>query len=162
MRYCKFNFNADMESLEALIKEKRFENYYDGPVPTINNYIIRNIKNDIAFFIYRVEEGVLYAAFAYNERKDSYSDVWDIITGPLKNVFQIKKIQDNTEEITIYQYTEFYNEGKRRDHIVRCMSIKDASKLWIYEYYNTERSHHKSMAPHLLVYLQNRNQKGSG
>lgn len=138
MRYCKFNFNADMESLEALIKEKRFENYYDGPVPTINNYIIRNIKNDIAFFIYRVEEGVLYAAFAYNERKDSYSDVWDIITGPLKNVFQIKKIQDNTEEITIYQYTEFYNEGKRRDHIVRCMSIKDASKLWIYEYYNTE------------------------
>ena len=51
MRYCKFNFNADMESLEALIKEKRFENYYDGPVPTINNYIIRNIKNDIAILI---------------------------------------------------------------------------------------------------------------
>ena len=138
MRYFTFNFPVDLDSLKTIIKDKRFENYYDGPVAVINHYLYKNMINDNSFFIYRVEGGIASAVFSYDERKVSYDTVFDYLAKTLRNDFEIKNIKDNCVEITIYDCISYYNEAKRHDYTVRGYAIRDYAKLWLYDYVNVD------------------------
>ncbi len=117
MRYYSFVLGANSEEIEeaAKINNVCLKNYdYDNIPAAVSAYLNRNIDNDICFFIYKAEANAMSAAFSYNERKYSYEDVYDRITGILKEVFSVKKIRSSPCEVTGYQFSDLADEAKRR------------------------------------------------
>ncbi len=149
MRYFNFALNTSAE----LIKEKATINLreyaYENPLAAVNNYMHRNLKNDVAFFAYREEENVTLAVFSYDERKGAFSESFAYIYRALNDVFFINKIKIDPYEITMYQALDFLLEARRRDFMDIRRSFIETSNLWIYNYYNSEpKSFHFDGALH--------------
>jgi SpoVK/Ycf46/Vps4 family AAA+-type ATPase len=100
-------------------------------------YLYRKMTNYITFLAYREESGKrINAVFSYDEQKRTYEDVYAEILELMQQVAPIKKIQNEPEEITIYDFLECVMEARRRDYCSSWSKIIDTAKLWLYEYEN--------------------------
>ena len=141
MRY--FNFALKTSSTE--IKEKAKVNLrdyggpYESPVYSVNAYMFKNLKNSVSFLAYREEENRVFAAYVFDERKESDSEAYDYIMDMLGEAFLINKVVAEPEEITMYQFMDYFMEARRRE-LTNHMRLVDNTKLWIYEYRNEPKN----------------------
>lgn len=91
MRYYCFALNTGAHKIKENAKINLREYNYNNTLAAMNNYMFRNMKNDLCFFAFREEENVTFAVFSYNEKKSSFQDAYDYIVGMLNDVFLIKK-----------------------------------------------------------------------
>lgn len=81
---------------------------------------------------YQEEENLVYAVFAYNEKKIMYQDAYQAITEMLKADFFIKKVKEDPYEITMHQFMDCILESRRRQYLDYSNKIIDSTHLWIY------------------------------
>lgn len=138
MRYYCFALNTGAHEIKENAKINLREYNYNNTLAAMNNYMFRNMKNDLCFFAFREEENVIFAAFIYNEKKSSYQDAYDYIMGMLNDLFLIKRIKVDPYEVTMFACHEYLLEARRREYVDFPNRLIDASNLWIYNDYNNE------------------------
>ena len=136
MRYYNFTINSSTDYIDKNTKIRLRDYYFDNTIGAVNNYMYKNLTNNITFFIYREDNETLPAVFCFDEQQTSYEDAYDTILGMLKDTFLIKKIAESPNEITMYQYLDAYYESRRRDFHAGAR-IVDNSNLWLHYYLNT-------------------------
>ena len=138
MRYYCFVLNTDAHEIKKNAKINLREYNYNNTLAAMNNYMFRNMKNDLCFFTFREEENVIFAVFIYNEKKSSFQDAYDYILGMLNDVFLIKKNKVNPYEVTMFACHEYLLEARRKEYVDFPNRLIDAANLWIYNDYNNE------------------------
>ncbi len=136
MRYYDIAFNTNAEKIEAdsRINLKEY-GWYRNPFSGINAYMYQNMQSGSCFVIYRNDENTVYSVFAFDEQKTSFNDAYDHLLGMLNDAFLINKIKSDPQEITMYQFTDCFQEGRRRD-LTQTAKIADIAGIWFYNYYN--------------------------
>ncbi|MCR5735451.1 MAG: AAA family ATPase [Lachnospiraceae bacterium] len=144
MRYYDFMINEGSESLKTNAKINIKDFSWDGVIPAMNSYMLKNLKNGMNFFVYRDEDNAVCAAFSYDDKTGSFKEAYEHVLEKLDEAFPIQKNVSDPEEITMYQFLDRLSEGRRRDYICNTGRVVDASHLWIYSYYinNAEESLH--------------------
>ena len=71
MRYYHVIFNTSSEEIKEKAKVNLREYSYDSPIASVNNYMYRNLQKELSFLAYQEEENLVYAVFAYNEKKNN-------------------------------------------------------------------------------------------
>lgn len=132
MRYYSFALAIDETQLveKARINLKSYG--YDNAFVAMNNYLYEKLENGILFCAYRQEESMTLAVFCHDEKQYSFSKAYEHLIGILNDVFQIKKVRIQPQEITMFQFLEAVLEGRRRSYTDRTNRIIDDAKLWIY------------------------------
>lgn len=132
MRYYHVIFNTSSEEIKEKQKVNLREYSYDSPIASVNNYMYRNLQKELSFLAYQEEENLVYAVFAYNEKKIMYQDAYQAITEMLKADFFIKKVKEDPYEITMHQFMDCILESRRRQYLDYSNKIIDSTHLWIY------------------------------
>lgn len=132
MRYYHVIFNTSSEEIKEKAKVNLREYSYDSPIASVNNYMYRNLQKELSFLAYQEEENLVYAVFAYNEKKIMYQDAYQAITEMLKADFFIKKVKEDPYEITMHQFMDCILESRRRQYLDYSNKIIDSTHLWIY------------------------------
>ncbi len=133
MRYYGITLKTNEEQIKANTKVRLNDYSYDGAFPAVNNFIQKNTPPYISFFIYNVDNDISFAAFSYDEQKDSLQSVYESICEMLSANFDIGIVDNDPSEITMTQFKEYFLEGKRHDFVVGAhLRIVDASHMWIY------------------------------
>ena len=132
MRYYHVIFNTSSEEIKEKAKVNLREYSYDSPIASVNNYMYRNLQKELTFLAYQEEENLVYAVFAYNEKKIMYQDAYQAITEMLKVAFSIKKVKEDPYEITMHQFMDCILESRRRQYLDYSNKIIDSTHLWIY------------------------------
>lgn len=135
MRYYSFVLNTTIEEIEKNTKIKLRNYSYQDTLAAVNNYMYQNIKNNFTFLIYNAEESFFSAVFSYDERKYSFKEAWNYIMGMLEENFLIKRIKKDPYEITIAQFVECLDEGKRRENGSHATGLIESANLWFYYNY---------------------------
>ncbi len=135
MRYYSLVLNANEEEIKEKARIKLREYGYDSTFTAINNYMCKNMKNNFSFCVYREGENVLFSTFSYDEKYEEFEAAYDYILEMLNEAFQIRKIAEAPEEITMYQFMDYISEARRRDYLNAWNRLIESSKLWIYNYY---------------------------
>ena len=132
MRYYNFTLAATSEEIEknTLIRLKDYS--YEGTICAVNEFMYRNLKNDIAFFGYREEENAILASFSYNDVKGNFQEAYDEVFGMLRENFLIKKVISEPEEVTMFRFLDNLLESKRHDYMNYSQRVRDISNLWLY------------------------------
>ena len=117
MRYYCFALRAGADQIKKNAKINLREYAYQNPIAALNNYMYKNIKNDLCFFAFREQENVTSAVFSYNERKISFHDAFECIFEMLNDVFLIKRIKASPYEITMFECLEYLLEARRREYV---------------------------------------------
>ncbi len=135
MRYYQFliRTNNELVGVNATIRLKDYA--YESNFAAMNTYMVKKMNNDVTFFAYREEGTKTYAVLSYDEQKDTLQGTFDHIMGILTEIFGIKKVLAEPEEITMFQYIDAYNEGARRDYMIHRSRIIDTANLWAWDYY---------------------------
>ena len=141
MRYFKVTFGTDSSKIEKNAKIKIRDYSYENTIDAVNNYMYRNLKNNISFFAYCEEENTLFAAFSFDEKQENLQNVYDIITGMLKDVFSINRVSGAPEEVTSFRFLEYLQEGRRRECVSAISRIRDNANLWVYDCYLSNNDH---------------------
>lgn len=139
MRYYSFTLNTTVEEIKKNTKIKIY-NSYQSPLYCLNDYIYENIKNNFTFLIYNAEESFLSAIFSYDERKYSYEEAWNYIMEMMAENFLVKKIKRDPYEITVAQFAECLDEGKRREYEHHSAGLIESANLWFYYNYFEDRT----------------------
>lgn len=141
MRYYSLVLKTTSEKImeNATIRLKDFD--YQSAIGAMNNYIYKNIKNDIAYFAYREEENVILAVFAYDERKSPFREAYDHLLEILGGVFSIRQVKGEPCEITTYRFFECLLEARRREYCMSWLKLADTANAKIYDCYNNEPAH---------------------
>ncbi len=137
MRYYNFamNANSDQISRKATIKLNSYS--YEGTIAAVNNYMYREMDNGVGFCAYREEENTIFAMFSYDEKKCTFSDTFAHITGILKEVFSVKRIKADPDEITMDQALDFIYEARRRNLTDQRGRFLESTNLeWFHAYRN--------------------------
>lgn len=143
MRYYGFVLNTNTDEIKENARINLREYAYDNPVAAINNYMLKNMKNDVSFFVYREEDNnSVFTVFSYNEKKGRFQDIYTYLLEMLNDNFQIKKLKAEPCEITMYQFMDCLLEARRREYVAVSNRFIEASNLWIYNYYNEPKSFH--------------------
>ena len=130
MRYFNFVLKTTSEKIESETKKIRLRDFdYDSAIGAMNNYIAKNIKNNISFFAYREEEDAIQASFSYDEQKVTFSDACDHITNILKDIFSIKHLKSEPCEITTAQFFDNLMEARRRAYFTNWGKVMDMAHL---------------------------------
>ena len=132
MRYYHVIFNTSSEEIKEKAKVNLREYSYDSPIASVNNYMYRNLQKELSFLAYQEEENLVYAVFAFNEKKIMYQDAYQAITEMLKADFFIKKVKEDPYEITMHQFMDCILESRRRQYLDYSNKIIDSTHLWIY------------------------------
>ena len=103
MRYYSFVLNANKEEIKENSRDKIRKYGYDDTFAAINNYMSKNMKNNISFCVYREGENLIFSTFSYDEKFEEFSVAYDYILEMLNEAFQIRKVAEKPEEITMYQ-----------------------------------------------------------
>lgn len=140
MRYYCFALRTCAEKIKEKSKINLKEYAWENPIASMNNYMYKHLKSAISFFAYREEEAgeITLAAFSYEEKKYTYSASNDYILSILHDIFCVSKIKTEPQEITTYQFLEYYLEAKRRDYVNLSNRFIEATNLWIYNCYKDE------------------------
>ena len=137
MRYYELILKTNMACVKENARIKLNDYSYDNTFAALNAYMMKNMNNGLTFFVFREEENITRASFSYDEQIDSFSSVYDHITGILAEVFQITKIISEPDEITIFRFMDNINEAVRRDYTTK-FKILDIAKLWMWDYYKND------------------------
>ena len=133
MRYYNFAMNATSDQ----IKEKTkivLRNYSYNTMAAVNNYIYTSLDNGIGFCAYREEGDTIFAMFSYDEKKGTFGEAFDHITGILNKDFSVKRIKIAPEEITMDQALDFLFEAQRREMVdLRSKFLKANNLEWFYD-----------------------------
>lgn len=135
MRYYHVIFNTSSEEIKEKAKVK-FSSYYDNTFGKVNDYLYRNLKNGLNFYIYREENNLVYAILAYSEKDYIFERAYDEIIGRVRNDFQIKKMKSEPSEITMLQFHECLLEGQRREYLNLYGKMADELHLSVYRYFD--------------------------
>ena len=136
MRYYNLVLSTNTESLEEGGHVEL--NKWQSPIAQINEYMLRNMKNETAFFVYR-EENNFYASFCFNDIQYEFNDIYDFIMELLNDGFSIRGCKVEPFEITMSQFIGNLVEGQRRDFTLGCNArITDEAHLWYYPYYRND------------------------
>lgn len=137
MRY----YNLVLGTNSELLKENgkvEINKWQQSPIAQINEYMLKNMKNETCFFAYR-EEHNIYASFSFNDMKYDFKETYDFIMEMLNDGFLIQSIKVEPYEITMSQFVENLVEGQRRDFTTGYQSrISDEAHLWFYSYYRND------------------------
>ena len=134
MRYYSLILNTSEAEIKENARVNLREYGYDNTFAAVNNYMEKNLKNYHSFCAYREGEHVIFAVFSFDEKFEECKAAYDHILGLLNDAFQIRKVKEQPEEITMYQFLEDITEAKRRDYLYTFNRLVDASRLWIYNY----------------------------
>lgn len=135
MRYFKFTLITSAKEIGENAKVKLREYSYDSPIAAVNCFMHKTMKNNVTFLMYREEsDNLVSSAFAYDERKYSYQDTLQYILDILNDTFCIKRIKEDPQEVTMFQFYEYLQEAKRRDFINYSHQILDSANLFIWDY----------------------------
>ena len=132
MRYYNFALYAEKTTINLR------EYGYDNTLIAVNNYMFRHLQNGISFAAYREEGNIILALFAYDEKNMTFRDAYASITGMLGEVFFVKRIKSDPEEITMYQALDYINEAKRRDYTSLSSRYLESIKLQVCNYYTMD------------------------
>lgn len=135
MRYYCFALIAGADQIKKNAKINLREYAYQNPIAALNNYMYKNIKNDLCFFAFREQENVTSAVFSYSERKISFHDAFECIFEMLNDVFLIKRIKASPYEITMFECLEYLLEARRREYVDISNRLVEALNLCVYKYY---------------------------
>ena len=117
MRYyrMKLNTNAAMIKEHAKINLREY-GLANRSIETLNNYMSMTMKNGLCFIAFREEDDTTtMAAYAYNEKKYTYSEAYDELFAAL-DIFGINRISE-PEEICMIDFSEILSEARRRENI---------------------------------------------
>lgn len=144
MRYYSLVLNANKEEIKEKARVNLREYGYDSTIAAINNYMSKNMKNNFSFCVYREGENVIYSTFSYDEKFEEFSVAYDYILEMLNEAFQIRKVAEKPEEITMYQFLDYISEARRREYTNTWNRLVETSRLWLYNYYygSTENLHY--------------------
>lgn len=136
MRYYNLVLNTNTELLS---ESGRVElNKWQTPIAQINEYMLKSMKNETVFFIYR-EDSYMNASFCFNDIQYEFNDIYDFILELLNDGFLIQGCIVEPYEITMSQFIENLVEGQRRNltsgHSGR---IAEEAHLWYYPYYRND------------------------
>ena len=138
MRYYDFSFRTDVDRLSGdlrMLKHTAGLGYYDNIFEGLSQYMYENLRNNMYFLIYRVEEDLVYSNFCFDDRLLTFDEAYGDITGILKDMFDIRKAASEPEEIIMEQYLADIIEAERRNYLHGKGLVADRSKLWIYDNY---------------------------
>lgn len=140
MRYFEFVLKTNAEQIEknAKIKLKNYD--YQSPIAAMNNYMYKNMKNDICYLAYREEGDTVLAVFSYDEKKDSLCEAYDYILGMLNEIFCIKKVKSEPCEITAHRFYEYFMEARRREYTSHWSRIVETANIEVYIEQKNDRS----------------------
>lgn len=89
MRYYNLVLNTNTEMLkESGCVEM---NKWQSPILQINEYMLRNMKNETVFFVFREENNNLHASFCFNDFLYGFNEINDFIMGMLNERFDIQE-----------------------------------------------------------------------
>lgn len=144
MRYYSLVLNANKEEIKENARVNLREYGYDSTFAAINNYMSKNMKNNFSFCVYREGENVIYSTFSYDEKFEEFNVAYDYILEMLNEAFQIRKVAEKPEEITMYQFLDYISEARRREYTNTWSRLIETSRLWLYNYYygSTENLHY--------------------
>lgn len=135
MRYYSLVLNANKEEIKEKARVNLREYGYDSTIAAINNYMSKNMKNNFSFCVYREGENVIYSTFSYDEKFEEFSVAYDYILEMLNEAFQIRKVAEKPEEITMYQFLDYISEARRREYTNTWNRLVETSRLWLYNCY---------------------------
>lgn len=136
MRYYDLVLGADSEMLKA--KGKVEISKWHTPIAQINEYMYRNMINDICFIAYREEQNIC-AEFSFDDTIHKFRETYDYIMGMLKEVFDIPCCKVEPYEITMREFIENLVEAQRRENITSVYNrVIEAAHLWFYPYYRSD------------------------
>ena len=139
MRYNTFVINNTIEDIKANAKIRLKDYSFSSTLAALEQYIRKNIENDINFVPYREQNGKILVAYSYDERKVSDDDVSEMISKLLMDAFGYDKGVVNPQEITMCDFRDALDESIRRDYIDCGRSrVLEGAHLWIYYYYRDD------------------------
>lgn len=146
MRYYEFAIRGVAEDIKELLQNKEClrEHRYESPIWAVNNYMYRNLKNNVGFLAYRQEtDDKILSVLFFDEKRETLEKAYDYIIEVLEGVFEVKRIQLSPSEITMYEFLDCYREAKRRVYDSPGNRFIEVSNLFIYEYYiDNSKSYH--------------------
>lgn len=146
MRYYEFAFSGAVEKIKGLLQDKEYlrEYRWANALCAINNYMYNNLKNNLGFLTYRQESAdKILAVFFFDEKRETLENVYEYISEVLESVFEIKRRIFTQNEITMYEFLDYFREAKRRGLENYGNKIVEISNLFIYEYYmDNSKSYH--------------------
>lgn len=81
--------------------------------------------------------------FFFDEKRETLENVYEYISEVLESVFEIKRRIFTQNEITMYEFLDYFREAKRRGLENYGNKIVEISNLFIYEYYmDNSKSYH--------------------
>lgn len=138
MRYYNFALYATSDEIKEKTTINLREYGYDNTLIAVNNYMFRHLQNGISFLVYREEGNTILAVFSYDEMNVMFRDAYASITAMLGEVFFVKRIKSDPEEITMYQMLDYINEAKRREYTTWSSRYLESIKLQVCNYYTND------------------------
>ena len=143
MRYYSFKIKADADNLQSNLKISLKRHYYSSnDLAKINEYFYKNLENEVFAFVYRNEGDIFYHSFAYNEKRYTFSDIYEQILGMVKFLYNDFILLENPYEVTTTSIMEHLNDAARRDYhqnsLIHCMRAMGAECYR--EYYRENNS----------------------
>ena len=135
MRYFDCSIPVSSEEIKEKTKVCLRDYSYDNVVCAVNTYYYRNMKNDLTFFIYREEEGVLYATFSFEDKNASLDETIEYIMDTFKEAFISQKIKAVPGEVTMFDYLDHLLEARRRECVGPVSRIAEISNCIPYDHY---------------------------
>ena len=132
MRYYGFVLKANDEIIRQNAKIRLKEYDYDSNIGAMNRYLYMNLTNGLAFCAYREDDDSLYCDFSFDEKDYSLTSAYNTILELLDEVFLIKTIKEEPMEITIEQFIEGIEEGRRHGCCGTFHNIIHAANIWFY------------------------------
>lgn len=135
MRYFKMKLAINEQQIKEKSNVYRKEYHYYDPSIAINMYMYRIMRNGLSFLIYRVaDNGAVYAGFSFDEKYEQFENAYSYIMGVLKDAFLIRRVKEEPNEVTMFEYSECLNEARRRDYVSNVHNYVSQANLWRHNY----------------------------
>jgi hypothetical protein len=135
VRYYNFALYATSDEIKEKTTINLREYGYGNTLIAVNNYMFRHLQNGISFLAYREEGNTILAVFSHDEMNVMFRDAYASITAMLGEVFFVKRIKSDPEEITMYQMLDYINGAKRREYTSWSSRYLESIKLQVCNYY---------------------------
>lgn len=132
MRYYSFMFKATDKTIGANSRVNLRDLDYESHIGAMNRYMYKTLGNNQIFFAYREEGECLLADLSFDENKDNLSTAYNSVMKLLDETFLIRKVVEEPFEITMQQFIEDIDEGKRRDYVKMWSRLLEAANIWFY------------------------------
>lgn len=137
MRYFSYSvYGNPEEMMEYAQNNPLWVRGYGKSLDGVNEYLYKTLQSEVNSFFYRHEKNVCYGVFSFDTRAMYFENAFDTILDVLKQVFDVKKVKDDAQEITMCMFIDCYEECKRREYGLSIISGKflNQNKVWLYNY----------------------------